>query len=409
MSVPIIFGPKPGAQRQFGLWGAALALSLVTCSTAGRAWQTSSAQEQSPRPVLTEETQAMYNGWALLAAGDTAKAVAYAQRAVDREPASPQATSMLVRAYLAWGNTTRPKELLADLQKRYPRSSTIYALLGTLQEMDKNVSGARASYARALELEPGNLDALRGGVLLDVRSGRSADALARLNAVTTPADVSADTLITAATGYYAAGDQVKAERMLVRALERDPANLTTYSLLGRLYEGQNRPADARRQFEHLLARNPRSVPAHVMLGILAERAGQRDEAAQSYQRALAIEPNAAIAANNLAWIYVATNRDLDQALSLAQTAKRLMPEDPGVNDTLGWIYVKKGMTSLAIPSLERAVKAMPDEPMFNYHLGRAYLDSLELGRARPLLTKAAASPVSFEGIEEAKKALAELH
>jgi len=120
-------------------------------------------------------------------------------------------------------------------------------------------------------------------------------------------------------------------------------------------------------------------------------------------------PNAAIAANNLAWIYVATNRDLDQALSLAQTAKRLMPEDPGVNDTLGWIYVKKGMTSLAIPSLERAVKAMPDEPMFNYHLGRAYLDSLELGRARPLLTKAAASPVSFEGIEEAKKALAELH
>jgi len=103
VSVPIIFGPKPGAQRQFGLWGAALALSLVTCSTAGRAWQTSSAQEQSPRPVLTEETQAMYNGWALLAAGDTAKAVAYAQGVLDKYPRSIAAASLRVEAEIARG------------------------------------------------------------------------------------------------------------------------------------------------------------------------------------------------------------------------------------------------------------------------------------------------------------------
>lgn len=344
-----------------------------------------------------------------LSLGAPDKAVTYAQKAVDRNPASPEAATMLVRSYLASGNTSKPKELLAGLQKRYPRSSTIFTLIGALQESDKNFAGARASYARALELEPKNLEAVRRLALVDVRSGRGRDAIAQMNALVAPGDASAATLLTAAAGYYAAGDAAKAEAVLLRALERDPKNQTAYSLLGRLYQQQNRRADARRQYEQLLTKNPRSVPAHMMLGILAEAEGRRDEAAQSYEKALSINPDAALAANNLAWIYVSTDRNLEQALSLAQTAKRLMPDDPGVNDTIGWIYVRKGMATLAIPPLERAVQAMPEEPIFNYHLGQAYLNAEQLGRARPLLAKAAASPVPFEGIEEAKKALAELH
>lgn len=33
--------------------------------------------------------------------------------------------------------------------------------------------------------------------------------------------------------------------------------------------------------------------------------------------------------------------NIDETLNLAQSAKREVPEDPHISDTLGWIYYKK--------------------------------------------------------------------
>ncbi len=103
VSDPIISRPEPGARRQFGVWSTALVLSLVAYGATNRAWQASGAQEQTARPVLTEETQAMYNGWALLAAGDTAKAAGYAQSVLDKYPRNIAAAALRVEAEIARG------------------------------------------------------------------------------------------------------------------------------------------------------------------------------------------------------------------------------------------------------------------------------------------------------------------
>ena len=71
---------------------------------------------------------------------------------------------------------------------------------------------------------------------------------------------------------------------------------------------------------------------------------------------LAIDPRSAIAANNLAWIYLDSGENLDIALQLAQTAKAALPNLPQVNDTLGWIFYKKGLFSLAEGPLKLAVE-----------------------------------------------------
>ena len=103
VSVPFNSRSAPGARRQFGLWSAALVLSLVAYGATNRAWQASGPQEQPARPVLTEETQAMYNGWALLAAGDTAKAAGYAQSVLDKYPRNIAAAALRVEAEIARG------------------------------------------------------------------------------------------------------------------------------------------------------------------------------------------------------------------------------------------------------------------------------------------------------------------
>ena len=112
-----------------------------------------------------------------------------------------------------------------------------------------------------------------------------------------------------------------------------------------------------------------------MIGVLLEAQGESKDAEKQYRQVLAIDSHAAVAANNLAWIYVASNRQLDDALQLAQTAYQTLPDDPDVNDTLGWILYKKKLAAKALPYLEKATAKHPDEPSSHYHLGMAYVES----------------------------------
>ena len=46
----------------------------------------------------------------------------------------------------------------------------------------------------------------------------------------------------------------------------------------------------------------------------------------------------------------------DLALSLAQTARRALPDSPGVADTLGMVYYQKGAYANAIDFFQEALK-----------------------------------------------------
>jgi tetratricopeptide (TPR) repeat protein len=107
-----------------------------------------------------------------------------------------------------------------------------------------------------------------------------------------------------------------------------------------------------------------------------------------YEAILALDPSAAVAANNLAWIYAAEERDLDRALRLAQTATRLMPDSAQAHDTLGWIYYRMELPALGIPALERSVALDPSSAEHFYHLGFAYAKGGDETKARAALERA---------------------
>jgi Flp pilus assembly protein TadD len=118
------------------------------------------------------------------------------------------------------------------------------------------------------------------------------------------------------------------EALLRQAIELDPDRLTAYTRLGGLYVRQKRLFEAIKSFREVATRNPKSVAASTMIGVLLEAQGDAQEAEKQYRQVLAIDSHAAVAANNLAWIYVASNRQLDDALQLAQTAYQALPHDP---------------------------------------------------------------------------------
>src|SRR5262249_32501532 len=155
-------------------------------------------------------------------------------------------------------------------------------------------------------------------------------------------------LVLASRTYLAVGKPEKAETLLRSAIEADPRRLETYNLLGQLYTKQNRIDDAVKVFSDVTARDEKSLSAHTMLGLLYEAQKKTDLAEKEYRRVLQIEPKAAVAANNLAMILVNRNSNLEDARQLAETAQRELPDDPNVNDTLGWIYHKLSRGSAAL-------------------------------------------------------------
>jgi tetratricopeptide (TPR) repeat protein len=359
------------------------------------------AMQLDRRPVMAAlELARLY-----LQTGDTAQAEILVKGALASQFNNPDAHALLARIYLRRNDLPKAKTEIAALQKAVPGAAAGYDIGAAAQLADHQPSLARASYEHALELAPHDLEALEGLVRLDILGGqktaattRIEDALARQH--------SPDLLMLAGRTYATVGDTANAEKLLRQAIDADPARLQAYVLLGSLYVSQHRANDALAQFRDVLKQNPHSVATSTMIGMLLESQGQIAEAEKQYRQTIALDATAAVASNNLAWIYAQANKNLDEALQLAQTAKQGIPDDPHVTDTLGWVYVRKNFASLAIPHLESSVLKDPNNSVYQYHVGLAYLMAGQGEKAKRALTRALQIKSDFDGAADARRALA---
>jgi tetratricopeptide (TPR) repeat protein len=344
-------------------------------------------------------------GRAQLARFDASAALATLAPLLTVVPGDPETRALVVRAHLLKGDSARAAAELGPLQARFPKAPTTHVLTGALAAARRDLAGARRAYERALAIDPKNLDALSGMAALTAAAGKPTEAIAMADKAAAD-NPTAPAQIMAARAHLAGGDAAGAEKALRRAIEIDPSYLPAYGMLGGLYAGQKRLAAARTEFESILIRQPKSVGALTLIGMLWEAEGQRTQAEQAYRRTLEVDPRAAVAANNLAWIYVDTDRNLDVAFELARTAKQQLPDEPNVNDTLGWIYFKKGLFDEALAALQHSVKMDPNLVDAHFHLGLTYVEKVDYEKARTHLRQALKLRPDFAGAAQAKKALA---
>lgn len=337
--------------------------------------------------------------------GGTQAALQFAEEAVRLQPRNAVARLILARTLMADRKLDRAKEILRAVTTEYPQWAPALAQLGTLHLIDRQTAAAEQAYAEALRIQPDLLEGVAGLVAIDVSAKRPDSARARVEQQLTQRPRDIGMLLLGARTYAATGDRMRTEQMLRRALDVDPSVLQAYTLLAELYIRQGRLDEARREFETVAARRPTSVAAHTMVGIILQTQKKTREARERYEKAITIDPHAAVAANNLAWMYAEDGGSLDAALALAQTAKGRLPDQPEVNDTLGWIYYRKNLGTLAIPPLRASVEKDPDNPLYQYHLGLAYAQTGDDIKARMALSRALALQSDFEGAEDARRML----
>jgi Flp pilus assembly protein TadD len=241
-----------------------------------------------------------------------------------------------------------------------------------------------------------------------MEEGKVAEANARVKTAVAEGPANPDLLMFSAHSAMAQRDFVQAEQTLQRLVQLQPSNVEARTLLGYASIERGNADAALKHFEEVVKLQPRSVGAHTQIGLILHSQGKVTEARARYQEVLSIDPSAPAAANNLAWLLVDSGGDLDEALRLAQSASRRMPNEPQFSDTVGWIYVKKRRASLAIPHFERAVALNGKNPVFLYHLGAAYAELGDREKARRTLEQALKLASTFDGAADARQILAGL-
>ena len=249
---------------------------------------------------------------------------------------------MLARSLLARGDLDRATAVTRSLVEAAPQAAVVQNQAGMLALAKGDRAGARAAFEKALSLNDraGGSRCRPSSRWISTRRSRNARArgsstVCRRRRTTAPCSPSQ-----AARGRRPA-TAPKGEEFLRRAIDADASNLDAYSLLGGLYLSQKKLDQAIAEYDKLAARQPGAVGPPTMAALILQAQGKDEEARRRYERLVEANPRAAVASNNLAWMYASRGEQLDRALQLAQAAKAELPDHPEVNDTLGFVYLEE--------------------------------------------------------------------
>jgi tetratricopeptide (TPR) repeat protein len=230
--------------------------------------------------------------------------------------------------------------------------------MGRIHLRNGDLQAAAAAFARALELD-----------------GRNAEALIGLGSV-----------------ERARGNSEAAIHYVQRALQVDPSSVSALSELAELERDRGRLDDAIRLLQEALAIDDAQPWLHLGYGDVLQRAGRYPEALKAFELVLQLDPDSFKARYNLGVTYTNMGR-LDDAERLYLEALEKSPKDPEVakaHNNLGDIYLRRGDVAKARERFRSAVDGSPVNLEARYNLAMLEMEEGgDLQRAVTLLEEAA--------------------
>ncbi len=186
-----------------------------------------------------------------------------------------------------------------------------------------------------------------------------------------------------AEGAAAQYDKAVATFQSLQGRLTDPRSLADlWTRIGEAYLHKGDTQQAINSLEKARQQDINNPNIDTNLAMLYEMQNKMDVARKYYELAIKIDPNNPLALNNLAYLISESNGDLDVALTYATRAKQRLPQHPEVNDTLGWIYLKKNLTDNALDTFRNLVVQAPQTATYHYHYAMALMQKGDREHAR---------------------------
>ena len=322
-----------------------------------------------------------------LSGGNIDAAIDYGRDALRADPGAVEMRLLLAEGLLGRKSY---KDAIAELETYVDARPTdgrgLYRL-GTAYMEDGDDVKAETALLRALERNPGGVDPLSALVSIYLRRNQLERAVSRINAQIQKAPNAAGFHGLLGRVYADQGNSAKAEEAFRKQASMDGGaagsiNLASFHVSRESYD------TAIDELQKVISGNPKSGEAHALLGAIYQKRKDDKKAMEHYRTALKNDPSQALAANSLAFLLAESGGDLKEAEQLARQARKQLPGNYEIADTLAWIYYKRGAYSSAIDLLRDCVKQEPKNAVCFYHLGMAYLKNGNPNQAREALTRA---------------------
>lgn len=284
------------------------------------------------------------------------------------------------------------RSMLDDMLKANPSSPDALFQLGVVNLAQNRFKDAEDSFRRAYQLNPANSRGLMGIVETNMAQNKTDAALALLQAEADKAPDRLDFRLALGNTAVRAGKYDLAISTFEKALGlTQKGSKMQGDIYLRIGETYRRKADLGNSIQ-ALQKARETLPDNILvlstLGLVLDTASRKQEAKQVYEATLKLDPNNGVALNNLAFLIAENNGDLDEALTKGIHAKQLLPNLAEVSDTLGWIYLRKGLNDNAIEIFKELVVKQPKQSTFHYHLAMALNAKGDKSRALEQLKEA---------------------
>jgi tetratricopeptide (TPR) repeat protein len=245
----------------------------------------------------------------------------------------------------------------------------------------RNYGAARSYLTKALDSNPADVRSLEALARTYAEQGQVATAYQKLKEYAARSPKSSEVQLYLGEQLEISGDLSETRKAFMAAKAADPTDTRANLALAQLDLREGHLEEARKGVLAVMASGRDALPGSLMLGDIETKAGNYSAAIEHYRKALDINPRSVRALNDLAYLLVEHQNQPDQALKYAQTAAEIVPEDPAVKDTIGWVYYHKGVYLTAAQFLKSAAEK-PDMIIAKYHLGMTYVKAGErdLGR-----------------------------
>jgi tetratricopeptide (TPR) repeat protein len=327
----------------------------------------------------------------------------YARRVCEREPGNSRGYMIMGNVFLAQGQYEEAEACFMAVEGLDPEAIAPHYYRALTAEMSHEVEESLRLYQELLEKTPNLVDVAQRYARLLIKTGKSNEA----------------------------------EQYFRDALKKAPENGYRHHILGEICFSQEKKEDAKAEFQEAIRLESKLVSSYLRLASIYEEEGDYDnqlrvlegcvenvrdypdvymrlsrayeqkgfveKATETLEKGVAMNEDSPLLANNLAWLYLELDRNMNKAMELAQFAYDRLPKDPAVVDTLAWAFYKQGIYTRAQWLLDEARSLDPENPVIYFHLGMVYDARGEKGRAMEMLEKAISLGLDGKERDEAER------
>lgn len=304
--------------------------------------------------------------------GDQKKAVEAIQVAVEKRPNDNRLRLQFARMLVQMKNFKKALGHFLILKEAMPDDENVLLSLGLLSiETDNNDKAKH--YLQAL-INKGFHNQQAHYYLGRIQQSYREDmaAIANYDRVM-DGDYWLDARIRAAALLAKAGKTKRALSRLEALAELDHTELNrvkVYLAKGQVLRGASRIKEAFSLYNSALRRSPENTDLLYARALTAEKLDMLDVTESDLKMVIMHEPENASALNALGYTLADRTERLNEARDYILKASLLLPDDPAVLDSLGWVYYRLGQYEAAIKWLSKAFERLEDAEIAA-HLGEA--------------------------------------